>query len=62
MDPRWRQIVYWGATILAALIVLSVVWSYISNVEDQYPVFPVARLILAGVIWLAGWAFRYFAR
>jgi hypothetical protein len=62
MDPRWRQIVFWVATILAALIVLSVVWSYVSNVEDQYPVLPVARLVLAGMIWLAGWAFRYFTR
>jgi len=39
-----------------------VVWSYVGNVEDQYPVLPVARLVLAGVIWLAGWAFRYFTR
>jgi len=62
MYPRWRQIVFWIATILAALIVLSVVWSYVGNVEDQYPVLPVARLVLAGVIWLAGWAFRYFTR
>jgi hypothetical protein len=62
MDPRWGKLVYWAATILAALIVLSVVWSYVGNVQDRYPVLPIARLILAGVIWLAGWAFRYFAR
>jgi hypothetical protein len=62
MDPWWGQFVFRAATIVAALILLWVVWNYISNIEDQFPVLPVARLVLAGVIWLAGWAFRYATR
>jgi hypothetical protein len=62
MDAWWGRAIYWAATIIAALIVLSVVWSTVSNVEEQYPVVPIARLVLAGVIWLVGWAFRYMAR
>jgi hypothetical protein len=62
MDAWWGRPIYWAATIVAALIVLSVIWSYVNNVKEQYPVIPIARLVLAGVIWLVGWAFRYLSR
>lgn len=62
MDARLGRGIYWAATIIAGLIVLWAVWSSVSNAEEQYPVVPVARLVLAGVIWLVGWVFRYMSR
>ena len=62
MDASWGRVIFWSANVIAALILLSVVWSYVSNIEEQFPVLPIARLLLAGVIWLIGWACRSMAR
>lgn len=60
MDARWGKIVYWAATIIAVLIVVVGVVGYASNAGEGEPVIPVASLVLAGAIWLGGWAFRHF--
>ena len=58
MDPGWGKMIYWAATIIAALIVVLVALNYVSNADERYPVIPIMPLLLAGVIWLVGWAFR----
>ena len=50
---------YWTTTTIAVLIVAWVVWSYVSNIGDSYPVIPVIPLLVAGAIWLVGRACRY---
>ena len=52
------ETLYWTTTAIAGLIVAWVVWSYVANVGAGYPVVPVMPLLVAGVIWLAGWACR----
>jgi len=49
--------IYWTATAIAALIVAWVVWSYVSNTEQNYPVLPIFPLVVAVFIWLIGWVF-----
>ena len=56
---RWGETLYWTATVIAGLIVVWVVWTYVFNTESGYPVFPVVALLLAGAIWLVGRACRY---
>ena len=58
MDASWGKIIYWAATIIAVLIVVVIVVGYASNASEGYPVIPIIPLLLAGAIWLAGWAFR----
>ena len=58
MQPWWGQAIYWTATIIAGLFVAWVVWGYVYNTEEGYPIFPLIPLLLAGAIWLVGWARR----
>jgi hypothetical protein len=62
MDARWGQFIFWAATIIAAVMVVFVVFTYAYNTSENYPVLPITPLLLAGVIWLAGWACRYGSR
>ena len=62
MDPWWGQVIFWTATIIAILMVLSAVWTYVFNIEQSYPVLPIVPLLLAAFIWLVGWACRYASR
>jgi hypothetical protein len=50
--------IYWTATVIPALIVAGVVWSYVQNAKQNYPVLPIFPLVLAAGIWLMGWIFR----
>jgi hypothetical protein len=59
MDARLGKILYWAATIIASLIVVAVVAGYVSNDREGEPFIPIVPLVLAGAIWLAGWACRY---
>jgi hypothetical protein len=59
MAVSWGNVIFWTATFIAGLIVVSVAWSYVSNVERGDPVISIVPLLLAGAIWLAGWACRY---
>ena len=59
MEAPWGKVLYWTATIVASLIAVWVIWSYVYNVERGFPVFPILPLLFAAVIWLAGWACRY---
>ena len=59
MDTSWGKIIYWAATIISVLIVVVVVVSYVSNASEGEPVIPIIPLLLAGAIWLGGWACRY---
>jgi uncharacterized membrane protein len=58
MDPGWGKIIYWAATIIAVLILGVVAVDYVSNARKGYPVISIIPLLLAGIIWLVGWAFR----
>jgi type VI protein secretion system component VasK len=58
MDVRLGKNLYWAATIIAGLIVVAVVTGYVSNVGEGEPFIPIVPLVLAGAIWLVGWACR----
>lgn len=58
MTVGWGEVIYWAATIIAGLIVVLVIWGYLSNIAEGDPVISIAPLLLAGAIWLAGWACR----
>jgi hypothetical protein len=62
MNARWGQIIFWATTAIAAVIVIFVVWTYLYNASENYPVLPIVPLLLAGIIWLIGWACRYGLR
>jgi hypothetical protein len=55
----WGQRFYWAAAIIAGLLVLWVLWSYVFDADRGEPIIRIAPLVLAGVIWLAGWACRH---
>ncbi|MGB8826821.1 MAG: hypothetical protein WCD25_26095 [Pseudolabrys sp.] len=59
MPASWGKIIYWTATLIAGLIIVSVAWSYVYNVEQGEPIIPIVPLLFAVAIWLAGWACRY---
>ena len=59
MPASWGKIIYWTATLVAGLIIVSVAWSYVYNVEQGEPIIPIVPLLFAGAIWLAGWTCRY---
>jgi hypothetical protein len=56
---QFGKISYWAGSIIAGLLVAAVVVSYILNADRGVPILRVAPLVLAGVIWLAGWACCY---
>jgi hypothetical protein len=58
MAARLGQFLYWLATIIAGVLVAWVVWGYISDMERGEPIIRIFPLLLAGVIWLAGWVCR----
>ena len=55
---RVEGTIFWAATIIASLIVVAVVISYVINSAEGVPVAPIIPLLIAGVIWLVGWTFR----
>jgi type VI protein secretion system component VasK len=55
---RSGEVIYWTATLIAALIVVVVVVGYVSNAGEGNFVIPIVPLLLAGAIWLVGWACR----
>ena len=59
MDVRLGKNLYWAATVIAGLIVVAVVTGYVSNAAEGEPFIPIVPLVLAGSIWLVGWACRY---
>jgi hypothetical protein len=46
------------AKIIVEILVVWAIWSHVYNSNRGEPFIPVASLLLAGVIWLAGWACR----
>ena len=54
-DTRWGESFYSAGTIIAGLLVLWVLWSYVFDADRGEPIIRIAPLVLAGVIWLAGW-------
>jgi len=58
MAAWWAETLYWTATIIAGLLVAWAVWSYVYNSIRGEPIILIAPLVLAGAIWLAGWACR----
>ena len=55
---RWGTIFYWAGTIIAGLLMLWVLWGYVFGAERGEPIIRLLPLVLAGAIWLAGWACR----
>ncbi len=49
---------YWAATLLAGLIGAAVFVVYLFSETGTAHVFPIVPLVLAGAIWLLGWAAR----
>lgn len=60
MDTRAGKFIYWAATIIAVLIVVVVLVGYASDASEGEPVIAVIPLLIAGAIWLVGWAFRHW--
>ena len=60
-EIAWRpgDILYWASAIIAGLIVLLVVANYIYDFDRGEPSIRSLPLLLAGAIWLAGWAGRH---
>ncbi len=58
MSPRFGAMVYWTASALAGLIVFLAIINYINSAVDGEPVFQVAALGFAGLIWFVGYACR----
>ena len=56
---RLGKFFYWAGTIIAGLLVLAVVVSHLLNADRGEPIWRIAPLVMAGVIWLAGWAGRH---
>ena len=56
MEEKLERILYWTGTIIAGSIVMAVVVSYVSNAGKNFPVISTAALLLAGTVWLVGWA------
>jgi hypothetical protein len=49
---------YWTATVIAGLLLAWVLWNYSFNGTIEEPVIQIVPLLLAAVIWLAGWVCR----
>jgi hypothetical protein len=58
MAASLGQFLFWLATIIAGVLVAWVVWGYIYDMERGEPIIRIVPLLLAGVIWLAGWVCR----
>jgi len=52
------KVLFWAATIIAAVILLLVVYDFTYGLSANFPVVDVAGLVLAAVIWLIGLLFR----
>jgi hypothetical protein len=59
-EIAWRpgEVLYWTSTIIAGLIVLLVAANYMSDTGMGEPIIRSTPLLLAGAIWLVGWACR----
>ena len=52
------KFLFWAATIIAAVILLLVVYDFTYGLSANFPVIDVAGLVLAAVVWLIGLLFR----
>jgi hypothetical protein len=52
------QFLFWLATIIAGVLVVWVAWGYVYTSNRGEPIISIVPLLLAGVIWLAGWVCR----
>ena len=55
MAARLGRFIYWLATMIAGVLVVWVVWGYVYTSIRGEPLISIVPLLLAGVIWLAGW-------
>ena len=55
---RMGDLLYWTASLVAVLIMLWVVWSYIVNGNSDEPIIRLVPLMFAGIIWLLARLFR----
>ena len=51
-------LLYWMTTILAGLITAMAIANFYFKASEGEPTVPVVALLVAGVIWLIGWACR----
>jgi hypothetical protein len=52
------KILFWEATAVASLIAVWVLWEFVYDSERGQPIIQYHALLIAGVIWLVGWACR----
>ena len=55
---RPGEVLYWISTIIAGVITLWAVANLVFNSDRGEPVIQVVPLVIAGIIWLVGWACR----
>jgi len=58
-DISWGNVLYRGATVLAALIAVLAIGNCIYNIGENRPLVPLIPLLVAGVVWLIGYGLRY---
>jgi hypothetical protein len=51
-------LLYWMTTILAGLITAMATANFYFSASEGEPTVPIVALLVAGVIWLIGWACR----
>jgi len=62
LNMKAGKFLFWTATIIAAVILLLVVYDFMYGLSANFPVVDVAGLVLAAVIWLIGLLFRLVLR
>ena len=55
MPTSFGGFLFWVASIIAALIVVWVLWNFLWDWQGGAPIIRLPLLLIAGVIWLVGW-------
>ena len=59
MTSEFGNFLYWAITGIAALIAMWGAANFFYGWSQGEPIFPIAGLIFAAVIWLVAWACRF---
>jgi len=61
MPTSFGGFLFWVTSIIAALIVVWVLWNFLWDWQGGAPIIRLPLLLIAGVIWLVGWGCRALA-